>query len=251
MKWANEYKVHYYHTDYNNILKPGHIARYMQETAWNALKNLGPRPEYLKKNNIAFILVKISFRYYENIYEDDIIKAETWVNPRKPLFFPRNYRIYKKDKIAVEAVSDWVVLNITERAVMRPDILDKKFMEPDPDVLDFSVQKRINMPENMTFSYDYKIKYSDIDSYFHMNNAVYIDLICDNLYNKNEVLSPELKKHIISLDINYNSEAVFAQELEISEGIVYSGDTEEHYISAKIKNTEKNCFESKTVLTKR
>ena len=111
MKWSNDYKVHYYYTDYNNILKPSYIARYMQETAWNSLKCWGPSWEYLKENNFAFILSKISFRYYEEIYEDDIIRAETWANPPKTVIFPRNYRIYKDGKIAAEAVSSWVLIN--------------------------------------------------------------------------------------------------------------------------------------------
>ena len=88
MKWSNEYKVHYYYTDYNNILKPSYITRYMQETAWNALKNRGPTPEYLKENNLAFILTKISFKYHEEIAEDDMIKVETWANPAKNIIFP-------------------------------------------------------------------------------------------------------------------------------------------------------------------
>ena len=248
MKWSNEYRVHYYYTDHNNILKPGYIARYMQETAWNSLKNRGPTPKYLGDKNMAFILAKISFRYYEEIYEDDMIRVETWANPVKSLYFPRNYRIYKENKTAVEAVSTWVILDIMERAILRPEALDEKFLEFEPEELSFFVQKRINMPENMDFSNEYKIKYGDIDSYFHMNNAVYVDLICDNLYNENEIISPKLKKRLISLDINYNCEALFAQTLEIKKS--ENSDTGECYISAKIKESEKNCFESKVVLTK-
>ena len=257
MKWSNEYKVHYYYTDYNNILKPSYIGRYMQETAWNALKNWGPTPEFLKERNLAFILSKISFKYYYEIYEDDIIKVETWANPAKTLVFPRNYRIYKDGKIAVEAVSSWVLMDIKEKNILRPDAIDGKFLVYDGEELDFTVQKRFKMPDendvNIKVCNEYKVKSSDIDTYFHMNNVVYIDLIYDNLFSDGDVISQESrpKKRLISLDLNYNNEARFAQVIEINKSVILHGDAkeEEYYIRANLKDSGHNCFEAKVVLT--
>jgi len=257
MKWSNEYKVHYYYTDYNNILKPGYIGRYMQETAWNALKNWGPSPEYLKNNNLAFILSKISFKYYEEIYEDDIIKVETWANPAKTLMFPRNYRIYKDGKIAVEAVSSFILMSIKEKNILRPDAIDEKFLVYDNDELDFTVQKRFKMPEdtdvNLSVYNEYKVKASDIDMYFHMNNVVYIDLIYDNLFSDSDVISPESrpKKRLISLDLNYNNEVRFPQIIGLNKSIIIHEDTkeEEYYIRANLLDSGHNCFEAKVILT--
>ena len=249
MKWSNEYKVHYYYTDYNNILKPSYIGRYMQETAWNALKNWGPSPEYLKEKNLAFILSKISFRYYDEIYEDDTIKVETWANPAKNIIFPRNYRVYKDGKIVVEAVSAWVLLDIKEKNILRPDVLDESFTAYDDEELDFTVHRRFKMPEDMGGFSEYKVQCSDIDTYFHMNNAAYIDLACNNLYSDKDIISPELRKRIISLDLNYNSEARFAQIIEINKGVTVCENQEEYYMRAAVKGIEQNCFEAKIVLT--
>ncbi|MCL1859169.1 MAG: thioesterase [Oscillospiraceae bacterium] len=258
MKWSEEYRVHYYYTDYNNILKPGYIARYMQETAWNALKNWGPAPEYFYKNNLAFILSKISFKYYEEIYEDDIIKVETWPLTPKILIFPRNYRIYKNNKIAVEAVSAWVLMDTKTKTVLRPDSFVNIFTNYDDEEFNFNVQRRFKMPDDMSDLSRYKVAYSDIDTNFHMNNAVYIDAVCNNLYADSDIISAEfkLKKKMISLDLNYNGEARFAQIIEINKGMVLCKDdetginTEEYYMRAKIKETEQNCFEAKVVLEK-
>ena len=252
MKWSDKYKIHYYYTDYNNILKPGYIGRYMQETAWNALKSWGPTPEYLKEKNLAFILSKISFRYYREIYEDDAIKVETWANPAKTLIFPRNYRIYKDGKIAAEAVSAWVLMDIQEKSILRPDIIQDNFKGFDDEELDFTVQRRFKMPEDMDISgfySEYKVKCSDIDTYFHMNNAAYIDLVCNNLYSDGDIISPELKKKFFSLDLNYNSEARFAQIIEINKGVTVCENQEEYYMRAAVKGIEQNCFEAKIVLT--
>ena len=249
MKWSEEYRVHYYYTDYSNVLKPGYIARYMQETAWNALKNLGPPPGYLKENNLAFILTKIGFKYHEDIYEDDIIKVETWANPAKSLVFPRNYRIYKDGRVAAEAVSAWVLMDAKEKAILRPEVLGANFTAYDDEEPMFAIQRRLQTPQAMDFYGEYKVGYSDIDTYFHMNNAAYIDLICDTLYAEGEI--PEGKKRAVSLEVNYNGEARHAQVIEISKGsLPCGGGTEEHYIRAKVKGAQQNCFESKIVLAR-
>ncbi|MCL2813561.1 MAG: thioesterase [Oscillospiraceae bacterium] len=253
MKWSDEYRVHYYYTDYNNVLKPAYIGRYMQETAWNALKNWGPSPAYLYEKKLAFILTKISFRYYGQIREDEIIKVETWANPPKTVVFPRHYRIYRGGETAVEAVSEWVLLDTEGKNILRPADYSEVLTAYDGEEPGFTVQKRIKMPENMDAAAEYTVGYSDIDTNFHMNNARYIDLICDNLYSPEDTISPFLQKRLISLDINYTGEARFAQTIAINKGVV-SGDggapvrTEEHYMKAKIKNGGQNCFEAKIAI---
>ena len=254
MKWSNEYKIHYYYTDYNTVLKPSYIARYMQETAWNSLKNLGPQPEYLKENNLAFILSKICFKYHGEIYEDDIIKVDTWALPAKMMIFPRNYRIYKNGKTAVEAVSSWVLVDTKNKSILRPDNFKDIFTVYDDEELDFAVQRRLKMPEDMNGYMEYKVRYSDIDTNYHMNNAAYIDVICDNLYNDTDVISMESRpeKKIISLELHYNNEARFARTIGINKSMILTdgetNQTKEYYMRGKIKGEEQNCFETKIVL---
>jgi acyl-ACP thioesterase len=230
----------------------------MQETAWNALKEWGPKPEYLKKNNFAFILSKISFKYYHEICEDDIIKVETWaIPPSKNIIFVRNYRIYKNETVAAEATSAWALMDMKERAILKPEILGDNFKGFDSEELDFTVQKRFKIPENPAELREYKVRYADIDTNFHMNNVVYIDLISECLYNENEKMSPDLKKQVLSIDLNYNSEAVFGDMIEISkiskiiETNTENGDVEEIYLTGKVKSVNinnTNCFEAKAVI---
>ena len=257
MKWSDEYRVHYYYTDYNNILKPAYAGRYMQETAWSALKNWGPSPKYLQQRNLAFILTKMSFRYYMEIREDDMIKVETWANPAKTIIFPRHYRIYRGGEIAIEATSEWVLLDTKEKNIMRPDDYKEVLTAYDDEEPAFTVQKRIKMPAAMDIVTQYTVGYSDIDTNLHMNNARYIDLICDNLYSGGEAISPALKKRIMALDINYIGEARFGETIEINKGAASpenggaGTETKEHYMKAKIKNSGQNCFEAKITLANR
>ena len=250
MKWQEEYEVHYYYTDFKGNLKPSYVNRYMQETANRGLKNFGLSTEALIEKNFAFILSKICFKYYVPIFEDDVIKVQTWALPPKTTIFQRNYRIYKNEEIAVEATSAWALINIKEKNIVRPEnfeYISKEMM--DSEELPFQVQRRLKMAENMEHLIDYTIRYSDIDHNLHMNNAVYIDIICDCIYNQGEKINEGANKKIDcvnSIDISYNSEALFGDTLEISKGILPtdSTDTEEYCIKAKNKSNGLTCFEA-------
>jgi len=246
MKWLNEYAVHYYYTDYNNILKPSYIARYMQETALNALKVWGPTPEYLSLNKLAFILSRISFRYYMEIREHDNIKVETWATPPKSVIFTRNYRVYKNGEIAAEATSAWALMDMRERSILKPEALGDNFKGFDDEELDFGVQRRFKFPESFEETREYKVRYSDIDTNEHMNNVAYIDLINECIYNDGDKLEAGFKKRILSIDLNYNSEAVFGDVIGINKYVEKNGDCEYIYISGKVK--DKNCFEARAVI---
>ena len=250
MKWQEEYNIHYYYTDYKGRLKPSYITRYMHETANKSMKNFGFSSEFLFQKNLAFILSKISFKYYVPIFEDDVIKVQTWALPPKTTVFQRNYRIYKNEEVAVEAASAWALINIKEKNLVRPESFHYMTSEMlDSEEISFQVQKRLKMPENMTYLTDYVIKYSDIDHNLHMNNSVYIDLICDCIYNQSEKINEGANQKIDcinSIEISYNSEAVFGDTLEIVKGMTSSESTnsEEHYIKAVNKSNGLTCFES-------
>jgi len=259
MKWTNEYKVTYYDTDYNNILKPASIARYMQNTAWNALKSWGPTPQYLKENNLAFILSKISFRYYRQMREDDEIKTETWaITPsERSIIFTRNYRMYKGETITAEASSAWALMDMKEKVILKPDVLGENFKGFDDEALNFGVHRgRFNIPANPPQLRDYrnyKVRCADIDTNFHMNNVAYIDLITECLYNDGDMISPDLNKRIVSLDLSYNSEAVFGDiiEIEIDKFTNIENGCEEIYLSGTVGDVggeRKGCFEAKVVV---
>ena len=254
MKWQEEYKVHYYYTDYKGRLKPSYITRYIHETANRSMKNFGFSSDFLFKKNLAFILSKISFKYYSPIVEDDVIKVQTWALPPKTTIFQRNYRIYKDDGIAVEAASAWALINIKEKSIIRPENFEYMTEEMlDSEEISFEVQKRLRIPDDMEYLTDYIIKYSDIDHNLHMNNSVYIDLICDCVYNQGEKLNEGSNQKIEcfhSIDISYNNQAVFGDTLEITKGKTVAEYTgiEEHFIKAKNKSSGLNCFEAKVTV---
>ena len=247
MKWADEYRVHYYYTDYNNILKPGYIARYMQETAWNALKSWGPSPDYLRENNLAFILSKIGFRYYQEIREDDIIKVETWaIEPSRSVVFTRNYRIYKGGGVAAEATSAWALMDMRERAILKPEALGDRFKGFDCEELGFAVQRRLKIPEGPAELREYRVKYADIDSNCHMNNAAYIDLVSECMYGEGEAPGAGLRKQVLEMGLNYNSEAVFGDVIAINKIAAKDGEREELYIAGEVGG--RSCFEARAVI---
>lgn len=259
MKWREEYKVHYYYTDFRGRLKPSYIGRYMQETANYGLKHFGISTDFMIENNYAFILSKIRFEYYAPVFEDEVIQVETWALPPKSTAFHRNYRISRNGTAVAAAISVWALINTKEKSIMRPENFKYMTLDmTDTEELPIQIQRRLKAPEDIDIKSlpDYAIKYSDIDHNMHMNNTLYIDLICDCVYDyiPRERLDGSGDKNIASInsiDISYNSEAVFGDTLEIAKGIALAdkagsrGFDAEHYIKAKNKSSGLNCFDAK------
>jgi acyl-ACP thioesterase len=161
----------------------------------------------------------------------------------------------KNAEIAAEATSAWALMDMKEKSILKPDVIQDNFKKGfDDEELSFTVLRRFKVPENPANPInssvsEYKVRYSDIDTNLHMNNAAYIDLICDNLYYDGEELMPDLKKKILSLDLNYNMQAVFGDIIEINNTAAVIENTQEHIFSANIKPGGQNCFDAKVVIS--
>ena len=232
MKHSTEYRVHYYYTDYKGELKPGYLARYMHESAYHALNAFGPSYKYLKENQRGFILSKISLRMRTPIYYDDQIRVITWAAEPGMAIFHRYYQVYKRvgksEILCAEAVTLWALVCSRTKQLLRSSDLPDYHGTTDPDKLDFVSPRRIALPEEMNRTGTYKVEYTDLDENLHMNNSIYIDLICDQAAGLDAGDKPFDGKRICSLDVFHVAEAPYRSALEL-------------YAS---KNGNENCFVS-------
>lgn len=244
MKWSENYPSYYYFADHNRIIKPAYIDRYMQETGYSALKNLGPSPEYLDANNFAFILSKICFRFYKPVYEGGNINVQTWAREPKTLTFQRNYRIIEDDEVVAEADSLWVLFHTKEKKILKPSAINFTKEQLDDEELDFAVSKRLKLSENADFAGLYTVKYSDLDSNNHMNNTRYLDLICDCA--ENNLVIPFDRRFISMMEITHINEAKHNDEIELylADEPNPSGELTCKSIRARIKSSGFPCFDA-------
>ena len=244
MKHSEKYRVHYHDTDRNFNLKLFYMAKYMQETALAAFDRLeSPRRELTEKK-LAFILSKMSFRFEGEIKKFDEIRVDTWFLPMKSITVIRNYRIFNETMgtYAVRATSSWALVNINEKAIVRPSALSENFTAViDDEELGINSARRIDKPNEIKLSddnylFEREVLYSDIDENTHMNNTIYLDIVENSIWKTVRGILPGKLR---TLDIAYNNGASEGDCISIW-GVRTAGNI---YIHGEIGAID--CFDAK------
>lgn len=166
---------------------------------------------FLKENDIALIVSRISFLVKKMPAYGEEITVHTWESaPQGPLC-TRNFKIYdtntKEDLIIAQTL--WTNFNISTKKIMPA----KNFtFRPCPTIItDFEGIKpgKIKLPEEMETIAHHKILYSELDANGHTNNSKYINFAIDSLPEEFQ------KKQIKNLRLNYSKEAHLGELLEI------------------------------------
>ena len=185
MKHSEYYKIKWHDTNANREVRPSKMLMYMQETAnahllVNGLSLDGLRDE----KGLAFILSRISMRFYHPLYTGDEIEVQTWICEGRGFSFDRCFVILRGGEVIAEAYSIWALLNLKEKRLMRTSEFSYGFP---PDLpLESELITRVRMPSasSMESVGQRKIVYSDIDYNGHMNNTKY------PYYLKKRILGP-------------------------------------------------------------
>ncbi len=180
MKYTQQYTVKWHDTDAARRVRPSMYLVYMQETANLHLKAFGMSLDALRdEKGLAFLLSRISVRIYQQLYAYDQIEVQTWICESRGLHFGRCYCILRDGKVVAEAYSDWGLLDMNAKKLLRSNEFDYGFPPDAP--LPAEISKRVRYPslELMEQVGQRKIVYSDIDYNGHMNNTRYPDLLCD------------------------------------------------------------------------
>ncbi len=181
MIYQEKLTTRWHDTDATLAVRPSQALVYMQEMAFAHLNSVGRNLDRMRYDEgLAFILTRLTLRFYRPLAPCESITAQTWVCEGKGLNFPRCFRLIKADGgVAAEAVSSWVLIDLATRLPVRAKDFEYGFSPEEP--LDFSTPRRFAVPDEMIEVGSRRIGYSDIDYNGHMNNTRYPDMVCDYL----------------------------------------------------------------------
>ena len=209
MKYSEHYTVKWHDTDANRMVTPSHVLAYMQETANRHLaSNKMTLDELRDRHGLAFLLSRITLRFYQPLYADDEITVQTWVCESRGLSFLRCFRVLRGDEVTAEAYSTWGLLNLNEQKLM-PVTAFPYDIEPDP-ALTGELCARVRIPPiaGMAQVGERRIVYSDIDYNGHMNNTHYPNMLCD--------FTPNIKNiRVTGMTLSFLHEAAFEHTLNV------------------------------------
>ncbi len=180
MKFTQQYTVKWHDTDATRKMRPSMYLVYMQETANLQLKEFGiPLDTLRDERGLAFLLSRMTVRIEQPLYAYDNIEVQTWICESRGLHFGRCYCILREGQVIAEAYSDWGLMDLKAKRLLRSGEFDYGFSAEPPLPAEFSQRVHYPSQELMEQVGVRKIVYSDIDYNGHMNNTRYPDLLCD------------------------------------------------------------------------
>ena len=187
------------------------------------------------KDNMAWVLSRLSIEMYEYpIHNEDLI-VETWVEDVARFFTQRCFRFLNQEgKTIGYARSIWAAIDTTTRRpvdilVWRPDLAD--YVEATKEC---PIDKLAKIPAvvGIEASMGYSVRYSDIDINCHMNSVKYMEHVI-NVFD----LSIFKEKLINRFEIVYLAEGIFGDKLKLYKEAVSKSE----YIIDTKKGEESIC----------
>jgi medium-chain acyl-[acyl-carrier-protein] hydrolase len=178
--WLHNIAVRTYETDFENRWKPTGFFHAIQEAATQHAAHLGFDYEDMLAQKRLWILsrVKIQFHAFPTMRETVVVK--TW--PRgiqQKVFFTREFVFSAPDGTRYAcATTAWILIDPYARRMLLPSALQGGLPYHDECALDEELQK-IVPGDDLPVRQQLTAGYSAIDMMAHVNNARYIEWICD------------------------------------------------------------------------
>ena len=233
-------KIASFDVDRNGKAKVSSIMRYFQQIARENLDEFGMTYDFLRENNIVFVLTKYKIKILSNILSDTEYVFKTAPCAVQGVSFIRDFVIEDLDgKRVAEASSSWIIINYLTRSIMRPNKLPKT-ITPSDKLVDFSPDRiRTNVLDESSVldamnNYSTKVSYTMLDQNNHLNNCNYADILADGLFENGIEFTDSYQ-----IDMSFDHEAKVLDELNVH----FSKD-KENLILASCENKTENttCF---------
>ena len=214
-KTTEDIRIACYMTDRHARLRPTAFLDIAQNIAVQGADNLKFGDDQLAGFNSTWVLARQYVRFDRPVSNKEHIKMLTWHKGTQGLFFLRDYLLLGADgEPSVRSTSSWVVMNITERRLVRFDSLSD-VVDATPQSTDHAIEEqaaKVVLPRGaeLTQIGAHRVQYSDVDHNQHANNVKYTSWVLDAL-PEDLVYEHPLKE----LTINFNREALPGETVEL------------------------------------
>jgi len=233
-----EYTVPYSQADAKGQMKPGALlSLFTNEMAENhsAMQGFG-RQQMLEKG-MVFLLSKVSIRFCRMPKAMETLQITTYERGAKGAQYRRLFTVKTQSgEIVAEAVTLWVLADMHAHKILRPSAFPFEIHVYDQPV-DVPMDKHLHDHGEGQLILQRPVCYSDVDVNGHLNNAKYLDIVCD-------CLTCELQRaDIEQVQIHYVKEAALSDKLQIYKSV------QQQTVYLWAQNGEQSCFEAKVQLS--
>lgn len=162
-----------YQCDRYGYLRPIMLMNFLQGAAATHADELGAGRTYCEAHNIAWVVTHYMIDIIELPKFKDMVVLKTWPSMHNGLRSYRDFEIRNKEdgRLMIRATSQWVLINLNTRRLLRLNEELPDWGSIDERVWDTAFNKAPKFEAEKT--HDFKCRYDDVDVNQHINNAVY------------------------------------------------------------------------------
>ncbi len=237
-------EVRAHEADINHELAPPGLFRFLQEAAWKHAEELGFGYSHLGRQALLWVLARITMEVTRFPRWGEAVRVETWPVGTHRLLALRDFRVYdEEERELTRATSGWLVLDATTRKPRKPEtVMNSENTPLSPGIFD-DPPRKISLPEELTRPSGGKraepdsaggsafaaecakpaalphepsneerlVRYSDLDTQRHVNNAKYLEWIWDTL-----PWDQHVKQRAVVLDANFLRETNYGDRVTVA-----------------------------------
>jgi medium-chain acyl-[acyl-carrier-protein] hydrolase len=170
-----DFQIRAYEIDTRGKLTVTGLCNYMQEIAGNHARALGVGFEALLKQNMIWVLSRLYLQVDRFPSWAETIRVETWPAAADGKFAIRDFLFHTaQNEIFGRATTSWMVLDIKQRrAISLPPVVHR-IQRPIRERALIDPFGKLPLPERVDGESKYRVRFSDLDLNFHVNNVSYI-----------------------------------------------------------------------------
>ena len=219
--------------DFRSLLKPSALLRYVEQVSADHARTFGMTDQFFKDHGVAFLVGKQALKFDRVPQRAEKLTLLTRAEASRRGSVKRITTVTDAEGKQVAMVDcRWIVVSLAENRILR---------EPGWTVEGFwneTVERELPLQlhkcrEGLASAGEWTVRYSQCDLNGHLNNAFYLDLVCDAL-----PLDVVRKGPVTFASINYHREVPMGETVEV----FYAPSAEGWYIIGK--HNGQTSFES-------
>jgi acyl-CoA thioester hydrolase len=204
---------------------PAAHLRTVAEVAVAASAAAGFGPEWYDALGAHWIVRRTLARFHRAVGRDATCTVRTWVADFRRVRSRRCYEIRVDDGLAVEAESDWVLIDVaTGRPRRIPDEVERTFDVPSGSASAPRVPWDATLPPVTPLRTAAALRFTDLDSLGHVNNAAYLDVFMESAltplghagWGVERLGARGLAPFVAACDLEYLEAVVWGAPLEVT-----------------------------------
>ncbi len=219
--------------DFRSLLKPSALLRYVEQVSADHARTFGMTDQFFKDHGVAFLVGKQALKFDRVPQRAEKLTLLTRAEASRRGSVKRITTVTDAEGKQVAMVDcRWIVVSLAENRILREPgwTVEGFWNETVEGELPLQLHK---CREGLASAGEWTVRYSQCDLNGHLNNAFYLDLVCDAL-----PLDVVRKGPVTFASINYHREVPMGETVEV----FYAPSAEGWYIIGK--HNGQTSFES-------